>query len=260
MIDKCRLPRHFICTRNHTKIYPVPTKKERPPLLPQTWISLIQPSKKEGFNRGESFSADKPMIRLFHPLFKLWRKKISDINWFNQEVSGINPATLTCPYCGAEGTCISCHHPYHRYLVYLGPDNRPVSAVVKVPRVECTSCGHTHALLPCPVIPFGSYSLPFIFRILFLYFTHSMTIEELCARGGFSHSTLYKWKQCFLSHKKMYLGLLLDMERTPADFIQSLSVTDAGCFHTRFGFSFLQKNRMLKEASHPGHPEQLSSA
>ena len=145
------------------------------------------------------------MIRLFHPLFKLWSKKISDINWFNQEVSGINPATLTCPYCGAEGTCISCHHPYHRYLVYLGPDNRPVSAVVKVPRVECTSCGHTHALLPCPVIPFGSYSLPFIFRILFLYFTHSMTIEELCARGGFSHSTLYKWKQCFLSHKKMYL-------------------------------------------------------
>jgi hypothetical protein len=58
----------------------------------------------------------------------------------------------------------------------------------------------------------------------------------------------------------MYLGMLLDMERTPADFIQSFSVADAGCFHTRFGFSFLQKNRMLEETPHPGYPGQPPSA
>lgn len=200
------------------------------------------------------------MIRLFHPLFKLWSKKISDIDWFNQEVDKIDPSTRTCPNCGAVGTCVSYHHPYHRYLVQLGQNNMPDYALVQVPRVICTSCGHTHALLPCPVIPFGSYSLSFAFRILFLYFTHSLTVEELCTQSGISHSTLYAWKNCFLSHKRMFLGLLLDMEKPSDAFIQSFSVEDAECFYTRFGFSFLQGNRRMTEGCYSEHPGQPPSA
>ena len=57
-------------------------------------------------------------------------------------------------------------------------NHRPVTVVLRVPRVKCTSCGRTHALLPEMLIPYSSYSLRFVLTVLEAYFLHAQDVYK----------------------------------------------------------------------------------
>lgn len=56
----------------------------------------------------------------------------------------------------------------------------------RIERVRCGSCGHTHAILP-----YSTYSLLFILRVLAEYFLGLGSVERLCRRYAVSASMLY---------------------------------------------------------------------
>lgn len=118
------------------------------------------------------------MIRIFNLFCKLKEIKISNQEWFEQAVGNLMLSDQTCPYCGAKD-CLVPHDSYSHYLVTLKA-NRPVTETLRVSRVKCTSCGHTHALLPGMLIPYSSYSLRFALTVLEAYFLHVHTVEDIC--------------------------------------------------------------------------------
>ena len=91
------------------------------------------------------------MIRIFNLFCKLKEIKISDQEWFDQAFRRLSLPEQSCPYCHSKGNLIP-HDSYFRYMVSL-KDNRPVTVILRVRAVKCTSCGHTHALLPEMLIP-----------------------------------------------------------------------------------------------------------
>lgn len=178
------------------------------------------------------------MIRIFNLFCKLKKIKISDQEWFGQAVGGLMLSNQRCPYCGAKGS-MKPHDSYSRYMVSL-KENKPVTESLRVPRVKCTSCGHTHALLPEMLIPYSSYSLRFVLNVLEAYFLHVHTVEEICEAYQIAHSTLYVFRNLFLSHKQMILGLLEDAQEKESDFIGKLDGELFFQFWESFRYSFLQ--------------------
>lgn len=92
-----------------------------------------------------------------------------------------------------------------------------VYGVAEIKRVRCVSCGHTHAILPDYIVPYTSYSLLFILRVLAGHFLGLGSVEQLCRRYSISVSMLYQWKALFLTHKEIWLGALEDMEVSPSE-------------------------------------------
>ncbi len=148
-----------------------------------------------------------------------------------------------CPFCKARQLC-SLHSTYERDMIAT-QHGTVVCHRLTISRVICSSCGHTHAILPDVLIPYGSYSLFFILRVLRLYFLHSYSVEKLCSRYGISISTLYAWVHLFKKQKTLWLGALSDAETSPLSFLCLLMDAPsfpAKFFHSFF-FSFLQQYR-----------------
>lgn len=89
-------------------------------------------------------------------------------------------------------------------------------------RVYCDSCGHAHAILPDFIVPYSSYSLFFILRVLGEFFARLHTMERLCERYGISLKQLYKWLNLRKSHKAQWLGVLPNDETTDLAFLNQL--------------------------------------
>lgn len=154
---------------------------------------------------------------------------------------------MVCPVCGSRGNC-AAHGGYTRSLIeYEG--GKVVYRRVRIKRVRCGSCGHTHAVLPDTIVPYSTYSLQFILRVLARYFLGLGTVEQLCRRYAISVSMLYQWKTLFLEHKAVWLGVLRDLEITPAGFIRRLLALpgysrDFGRpFFLKTAHSFLQRHK-----------------
>ena len=178
------------------------------------------------------------MIRIFNLFCKLKEIKISDQEWFDQAFSSLDLSALPCPYCKSKEHLIP-HDVYSRYMVTL-KNNRPVTVILRVPRVKCTSCGHTHALLPEMLIPYSSYSLRFVLTVLEAYFLHAHTVEDICETYQIAHSTLYAFRSLFLSHKRLILGVLNDAQQKASDFIGKMDGKQLFQFLDSFRYSFLQ--------------------
>ena len=129
---------------------------------------------------------------------------------------------------------------YKRYLVTLR-EGLPVSVEVSVRRGRCLSCRHTHATLPSCLVPGSSYSLRFILHVLRLYFLHLKTVEGICQTFGIAVSTLYRWKQLFLTHKALWLGILEDLCSAPATFLDGISGSFLLAFLKTYRLSFLER-------------------
>ena len=78
------------------------------------------------------------------------------------------PHLETCPICGSTGNC-HIHDYYGRSIFDFQAGKREKSDLC-VMRVFCDSCEHAHAILPDVIIPYSSYSLLFILRLLGQYF------------------------------------------------------------------------------------------
>ena len=159
---------------------------------------------------------------------------------------------LVCPYCGAKGTC-NKRGSYERSLVTF-PDGKPHVVRLRIPRVQCT-CGKSHALLPDFIVPYLSYSLPMILRILSDYFTRRLTIRGICEKYLVSPPLIYRFKKRFLIHKKQWLGILRDMELSTISFMKELLTSSYDRFHDAFlrltTYSFLQSHKNPANCSRP---------
>lgn len=191
------------------------------------------------------------MIRKNSLFIKLFKIKTSSKSLFEQFMSLVRPELETCPVCGSSGN-LHVHCYYKRYLIdFIG--GKSVRHEATVLRCICDSCGSSHAILPDFIIPYCSYSLFFLLRVLGEYFMHLYTVEKLCERFSLSSRQLYKWLNLWEKHKSGWLGFLSSLETPDKGFLFSLSRSrhasgfTSGFFRT-FGFSFLQSHANPKTA------------
>jgi hypothetical protein len=113
--------------------------------------------------------------------------------------------------------------------------------------VVCSGCGHTHAILPDLIIPYSTYGLFFILRVIAEYLLHRSSVEQLCLRFGITHSMLYRWLRLFQEHKALWLGALASVETPDAVFLKKTVSRKYSPFASAFtrltAFSFLQSHR-----------------
>lgn len=148
-----------------------------------------------------------------------------------------------CPACGAKHPRWSEFASYDRDLISF-EKGLPVTYRITISRISCSSCNHTHAILPEIIIPHGSYSLIFILTVLRDYYLSQTTIQALCHKYMIAASTLYAWNRLFKFHKKLWLGILADAATKPLAFLSSLpspaTSNDLAVFFQNHAQSFLQ--------------------
>lgn len=182
------------------------------------------------------------MIRKFSILCKLNFIKDSDLSIFHSIYNDFSVHQKVCPFCHAKHSC-SKHDTYQRDFIVLEA-GKPVLHKISITRVICSSCGHTHAILPDILIPYGSYSLFFILKVLRQYFLKTISVEALCAGFQISISTLYAWIRLFRQHKELWLGVVNDAATSSLSFVDGLfdCVSFTKDFFNLFAFSFLQSH------------------
>ena len=186
------------------------------------------------------------MIRKSLLFCKILNVKTSSKSLFDSYMSRFNPLLETCPICQSTGNCIL--HAYYSRSIADFINGHPHSDSLCVMRVKCSSCNHTHAILPDIIIPYRRYGLLFVLRVLGEYFLGLFTIEQLCERFDISENQFHKWLKLWNSHKREWLGLLLNLEQSNLSFLEYLlklqsfsGFTSAFCL--KFSFSFLQSHR-----------------
>lgn len=156
------------------------------------------------------------------------------------------PELEICPCCGNKGSC-KIHAYYKRWITdFIG--GRKVQLRIRVLRVICENCGHTHAILPDAIIPYDSYSLLFILRVLAARFFLHHTIELLCERFQITQNQFYKWMNLWHTHKEVWLGMLPSAETSDIAFIRSIASENrlsdfTAAFVQLTSHSFLQSHR-----------------
>jgi hypothetical protein len=190
----------------------------------------------------------KFMIRVFTVFCKLNFIKLSAEELFfaammDFSMERLSSLVLPCPFCGAKRPDWSHHASYDRYLISYEKGST-TTYTISITRLICSSCGHTHAILPEIIIPYGSYSLIFVLNVLRDYYLSHRTVQALCDKYEISPSTLYAWKRLFLIHKRLWLGVLDDIYQSSLDFLSSLPAlnisSNLGLFFEGHANSFLQ--------------------
>lgn len=174
--------------------------------------------------------------------FKLNIPNFSSDRLFSEFMEKFKPESERCPSCGAIGQCRRFAY-YSRGLVDA-VDDEVIFRYIRILRVKC-SCEHTHGVIPDFIVPYRHYSLPFILYIMKLYFSGEMTIEAMCETYGFSYSTLYRWRDAFVEHMRLYLAAAVFIRTTLFSFLfQILEKDPISDFLRKFFentlFSFLQ--------------------
>lgn len=179
------------------------------------------------------------MVRAFTLLCKLNSYKLSDKVLFDISMSHLDLVHQACPYCGSTSNH-SIYSSYTRDMITFEDGSRK-EYLVTIPRIKC-SCGHTHAVLPDVLIPYGSYSLRFILLVLSEYLIGHLCVEQLCFKYQIVKSTLYGWIHLFLEHYNLLNGILDSIDSLSIFAIDQIysyvSITKE--FYSRFKFSFLQ--------------------
>lgn len=186
------------------------------------------------------------MIRKNALLCKLIRIKTSSKFIFDSYMDNYQPQTEICPICKSQGNC-RIHAYYNRSVIDFRYGHKVKSSLC-VKRLICGSCGHTHAILPDVLIPYASYSLIFILRVLGEFFLDMTSIEALCEKFSITSMQFYKWLQLWRQHKQLWLGILSDMEISNWFFLKSLVLTETfsdfgTAFCRQFSYSFLQAHK-----------------
>jgi transposase-like protein len=189
------------------------------------------------------FPVRNVMIREKAIFIKLNQLNSSDQQLFDFAVSSFNPSKCTCPECGALGHMVS-FSSYRRDLITVSDGKRMESSLI-VPRFLCSSCGHTHAILPDVLVPYSSYSLQFILSVLLDYLQHKRTVSDLCWYWEISVSTLYDWIHLFLNHYNSWCRSLDRILRISHKAISAVCGTESfpSRFFAQFHFSFLQHHK-----------------
>lgn len=186
----------------------------------------------------------------------LIREDISAKSLFEASIRSFKPDLEACPACKAKGT-LAFHACYGRYIIDIENCHR-VENRISVPRYICSSCGHTHAVLPDPIIPYKQYTLLFIIRVLSLHFLHLLTIESICEKYDITTAVFQRFVNIYNEHRREWEGLLLASSRAIRDSLLDLVKRDpfsdfAIIFFRSAGISFLQSH---KNPSHPSRKKK----
>lgn len=190
------------------------------------------------------------MIILFSKLCKAFKQISSEneIDTFNRYIKSINVSGLACPSCGAKHSMSIFAH-YKRNLVTY--DNNKVSEnKVSIPRYICSSCNHTHAVLPPIIVPYAAFSFKFMVNIIYDYIKRRFnSVEAMCRHYQISISTFYRILNKFKEDKLLWLGFLKDKMISDLAFVQDIkrkTFAQTEYFMEKFldknGLSFLEKH------------------
>jgi hypothetical protein len=186
------------------------------------------------------------MIRFFYAFGKSKFNKFSDLTLFSQSTDAFKAHHVVCPSCGAKHAC-SDFTSYSRHMISF-ENGSTICRDVLVARVICSSCTHTHAVLPDILIPFGSYSLSFVLTVLKCYFFRKSTVIALCADFHISVSTLYGWIHLFHLQKQLWFGVLLNASVSSLDFLEGLFLSGFSLpiFFLTFNASFMEQPKATR--------------
>ena len=185
-------------------------------------------------------------------LIQIKTSKISGYDIFHNACDDINLQDEVCPTCGSKGSCSPYGH-YDRYLIDF-KDGSPNCMTIKITRVIC-KCGHTHAILPDPIIPYIQYSLFYVLVVLAVYSCHLMTIDHLCDMYHITPSILYRWVKVYDEHRREWQGLL---QSTTSDIQHSLYELAHKDNYGSFAAFFIQKTgiSLLQTHANPANCQQ----
>ena len=186
---------------------------------------------------------------------KLIQVKKSTAHLFESYMNSCRPELESCPVCGLRGS-LKVHGYYDRFIIDF-IDGKPVCEKLHVMRLGC-SCGHTHALIPDPIIPFKCYSLFFILRVVWEYSCRVMTVDALCKRFCITQSILYRWIKLYLDHRLVWEKLIDTIDQSMLSSLKKLFAKDPYSAFSAFfidtsGRSFLQSHKnpsLLKRKAH----------
>jgi len=104
-----------------------------------------------------------------------------------------------CPICHS-------HHRWERHGIYsrfliLPADGLFREELMDILRLRCTSCGHTHAILPADVIPYCIYSVSAILSVCIAYLIEHQPVLEFASLNGLCYQVVY----AMLRLLKLYL-------------------------------------------------------
>lgn len=203
----------------------------------RTAPTTVRPFSRDRACAGKPAAQPKIMIRekqLFCKLIKIKKSSRQMYEEWNGQCTG---SWWACPVCGCRGSW-QTHGRYERNIIDY-ESGQVVYGRIQIRRVRCESCGHTHAVMPDYIIPYSTYSLFFVLRVLGEYFMRIRTVEQICHHYNITPSMLYSWKGVFEAHKEMWLGVLASAEQTGAEFIRWL--TGIANYSDGFGELFFQK-------------------
>ena len=119
---------------------------------------------------------------------------------------------------------------------------------LKVQRLLCKGCRHSHAYLPDFIVPFVQLTVGAILCLLKEYYSHKDNVASLCERLCIDARTLYHYRSVFLEHKALWLGILEDSLTKAEHFLVRIASPehDYSSFNMKFlrrtTFSFLQSH------------------
>lgn len=194
-------------------------------------------------------------------LAKLYSINCSDMELFTDTIKRFNPHKCRCPICGAKGQCKRIGS-YPRMMITIKDGKRCLS-VLRITRVKCLSCQHTHAVLPDILVPFGSYTITFILSVLKAYLLRESTVAEICTYYQIAASTLYSWIHLFTSRYNAWVPILQRINVISSfaiDYVMSVEAFPS-VFFRRFRFHFLQARTTHCHPLHfpsPGTPGDIT--
>ena len=185
------------------------------------------------------------MIRLFNVFCKLNFLIKTAKQLFDESVLNVCISDLPCPLCGSRQPNWSYFDSYTRYLISYEYDKYK-DYIVSVPRYLCSSCGHTHALIPEIAIPYSSYSIIFILNVLKDRFLDNMSVAAICQKYVISVSTYYRWKKLYEQNRLLWLGVLEKITSSSGEFLNAHPSKETSTmlyiYWQRNGLSFLQQS------------------
>lgn len=210
------------------------------------------------------------MIRLFLDLCKCFQKikNNNDYEIYLAYKNNAAPEVVPCPFtsCSATGNYHGCGS-YSRMLICYH-EGHVERCEITAERVECVSCGHSHALLPPVIIPYSPFSFHFVISLLYDYITHKYrTVSELCLQYDISISTLYRIYHRFIEDRRLMVGMMEAATKTALQFLETLIhkdfFIDIDCllhdFYKKQHVSFLQSRCRLRLNRKPLMTIQTSS-
>ena len=155
------------------------------------------------------------------------------------------PEKETCPYCNSMGNC-HIHAYYFRNLLWFDGTSQ-VCYRLRILRVKCSGCGHTHAILPDVIIPYACYGIQFILKVLSEHLSKASTAGSVCTKYGISQALFFRWLRILRKDKRIFLGLLNNQTTALSDFLQNILASDFCNFSAEFilltARSFLQVHK-----------------